>query len=286
MANSNHKTNNAKKHQHQKHVHHQGHLAQKRFGQNFLHDEMLIHQIIEHIKYDYNAAGNEYQLMEIGPGLGALTTHLINLVTPQALNAIEIDTQLSQRLRNNWPENKLCIHTQDVLQFDFTAHKNTQLNKKLHLVGNLPYNISSPLLLYLLKHIDVIAMQHFMLQKEVVERMIAAPHTKAYGRLSILLQAHYTMQKILDIPPYAFNPPPKVDSAIIRMQPCIKITQPYIQKLEYITRICFAQRRKMLRGFVMCKNIFESFGFDLNRRAEEVSVDEYIQLAKIWPENV
>jgi 16S rRNA (adenine1518-N6/adenine1519-N6)-dimethyltransferase len=281
MANSNHKTNN----QH-KYVHHQGHVAQKRFGQNFLHDEMCIHQIIEHIKYDYVGAHNV--LMEIGPGLGALTKHLINIATAP-LNVIEIDHQLSQRLRNNWSEDLLCIHMQDVLQFDFTLYQQSILqlqNKKIHLVGNLPYNISSPLLLYLLQHIHVISLQHFMLQKEVVERMVAEPHTKAYGRLSILLQAHYTMQKILDVPPYAFNPPPKVDSAVIRMQPCIRIQHQKIKQLEQITRMCFAQRRKMLRGFVMHKAIFEQLNFDLNRRAEEVSVDEYIQIAELWPTKI
>ena len=124
-----------------------------------------------------------------------------------------------------------------------------------------------------------------MLQKEVVGRMTADNNSKAYGRISILLQAYYTMYKTLDVPPHAFNPPPKVDSAVVYMKPNIKVSPQQAQKLEYITRICFSQRRKMLRGFVENKPIFEKYDFDLNRRAEEVGVEEYINLAKLWSES-
>ncbi|MFM2343790.1 MAG: rRNA ((1518)-N(6)/adenine(1519)-N(6))-dimethyltransferase RsmA [Pseudomonadota bacterium] len=252
-----------------------GHAPQKRFGQNFLHDTYIIQSIVSGICK--SASSPDDSVIEIGPGLGALTQYLVKNF--KQLNVIEIDKHLAEKLPHKF--SNINVYQQDVLNFDFTKFSNEQ-NNKIHVVGNLPYNISSPLLLHLINHIDVVNTQHFMLQKEVIDRMVADNHSKAYGRISILLQAHYTMYKTLDVPPEAFNPPPKVDSAVVYMKPNVQLTKEEAKKLEYITRICFSQRRKMLRGFVENKYIFEEFEFNLSRRAEEVSVSEYINLAKLW----
>ena len=252
-----------------------GHTAQKRLGQNFLNDNNIIQSIVYEI---CKSANNKDEIViEIGPGLGALTHQLIKNFTK--FHAVELDKNLASKLNHTF--NNIELYQQDVLDFDFTKFS-SEKQKKIHIVGNLPYNISSPLLLHLIKHIDVVKSQHFMLQKEVVDRMIADNHSKAYGRISILLQAHYKMYKTLEVPPHAFNPPPKVDSAVVYMKPDIRLNPSQAKKLEYITRICFSQRRKMLRGFVENKHIFEKYEFDLNRRAEEASVEEYINLAKLW----
>jgi len=254
-----------------------GHTPQKQFGQNFLQDESIINDIVNQIKIYSNP--NDY-IIEIGPGLCALTDKLVMVF--DNLQVIEIDKNLAYKISLKYP--KLKLFNQDALKFDFNIFASS-LNQKIHIVGNLPYNISSPLLLHLLTHINNIKSQHFMLQREVVDRMVATHKTKAYGRLSILLQAHYTMEKTIDVPPQAFFPPPKVDSAVVLMQPNIQVNLKEAKILEYLTRICFSQRRKMLRSFVEHKAIFEEYGIDLTKRAEEISVQEYLNLAKWWNES-
>jgi 16S rRNA (adenine1518-N6/adenine1519-N6)-dimethyltransferase len=251
-----------------------GHIPQKRFGQNFLQDSEIIHKIVDAIK---SHATVDEIIVEIGPGFGAITEILYKNF--HNLHAIELDKFLALSLKDKFPN--LSLHTMDALKFNF-ADFSQNLQQKIHVVGNLPYNISSPLLLHLLAHIDAIKSQYFMLQKEVVERMVAQPKSKEYGRISILLQAHYTMYKDIHVPPSAFFPPPKVNSATVFMKPNIKLNKQSSKVLEYITRICFSQRRKMLRSFVEQKSRFEEYGFALHRRAEEISVEEYIEVAQWW----
>ncbi|MDP1680095.1 MAG: 16S rRNA (adenine(1518)-N(6)/adenine(1519)-N(6))-dimethyltransferase RsmA, partial [Candidatus Nitrotoga sp.] len=183
------------------------HKARKRFGQNFLVDEQIIADIIRVIRPE--AADI---MVEIGPGLGALTRPL--LLRLNQLHVVEIDRDIIVRLEKDYPQDKLIIHAGDALKFDLT-----QLPAPLRIVGNLPYNISSPLLFHFSDYCERIRDMHFMLQNEVVERMVAEPSTPAYGRLSVMLQYRFQMEKLLDVPPESFRPSPKVDSAIVRMIP-------------------------------------------------------------------
>ncbi|MAK55742.1 MAG: 16S rRNA (adenine(1518)-N(6)/adenine(1519)-N(6))-dimethyltransferase, partial [Pusillimonas sp.] len=183
------------------------HQARKRFGQNFLADASIIDQIIRAI-----APGPDDNMVEIGPGQAALTAPLLQRLNH--LSVVEIDRDLAQRLRNQFQTDKLTIYEADVLTVDFSA-----LGSSLRVVGNLPYNISSPLLFRLIDYADLVKDQHFMLQKEVVDRMVAMPGESNYSRLSVMLQARYAMTHLFDVPPTAFQPPPKVVSAIVRMVP-------------------------------------------------------------------
>jgi len=262
---------------------HQGHVARKRFGQNFLVDDGIIHGIVSAIDPQPNDI-----VVEIGPGLGALTDPLLERLP--GMQVVELDRDLVERLRRRYGD-RLVVHAGDALAFDFG--KLQEPGRALRIVGNLPYNISSPLLFHLVDFADHVRDQHFMLQKEVVERMVAEPGSKAYGRLSIMLQVRYHMEHVLDVPPASFNPPPKVDSAVVRMIPWPRaedgtLRSPYAAcdagVLGDVVTAAFSQRRKVLRNtlsFLREQVDFDALGFDLGRRAEEVPVAEYVELARI-----
>ncbi|WP_019447032.1 16S rRNA (adenine(1518)-N(6)/adenine(1519)-N(6))-dimethyltransferase RsmA [Cupriavidus sp. BIS7] len=262
---------------------HQGHVARKRFGQNFLVDDGIIHGIVSAIDPQPNDI-----VVEIGPGLGALTDPLLERLP--GMQVVELDRDLVERLRRRYGD-RLVVHAGDALAFDFG--KLQEPGRALRIVGNLPYNISSPLLFHLVDFADHVRDQHFMLQKEVVERMVAEPGSKAYGRLSIMLQVRYHMEHVLDVPPASFNPPPKVDSAVVRMIPWPRgedgtLRSPYAAcdagVLGDVVTAAFSQRRKVLRNtlsFLRDQVDFDALGFDLGRRAEEVPVAEYVELARI-----
>ena len=249
-----------------------GHVARKRFGQHFLSDSGVIDEIVRAIDPRPGQA-----LVEIGPGLAALTNPVVE--RSGQLTVIELDRDLAARLRKR-PE--LSVVESDVLKVDFAALQ-AQLGRKLRVIGNLPYNISSPILFHLLPVADAVEDQHFMLQKEVVDRMVAAPGSKDYGRLSVMLQWRYDMENVVDVPPEAFDPPPRVDSAVVRMTPFA--TPPAIDPkvLEELVAVAFSQRRKLLRhtlGAWITQRGLET-DFDLQRRAEEVPVADYLALARL-----
>ena len=252
--------------------HLQGHIARKRFGQHFLADTSVIDGIVKAI-----APQPQDILVEIGPGLAALTQPLLECV--HRLTVIELDRDLVARLRK---QEGLTVIESDVLQVDFTALAASMATHSLRVVGNLPYNISTPILFHLLDHASVIHDQHFMLQKEVIDRMVATPATAAYGRLSVMLQWRYAMEQVLFVPPHSFDPPPKVDSAVVRMQPHARPAAVPPALLAELVRVAFSQRRKLLRhtlGAWLQEKQF-SGDFDVQRRAEEVPVDEYVALAQ------
>jgi 16S rRNA (adenine1518-N6/adenine1519-N6)-dimethyltransferase len=244
------------------------HLARKRFGQHFLVDEGLIHRIVS----EFHLRPQD-TVVEIGPGLGALTHPLMR--SGADLTVIELDRDLAARWRK---QGGCTVVESDVLQVDVAA---LAAGRRLRMVGNLPYNISTPILFHLLPHADVVQDQHFMLQAEVVERMVAEPGHKAFGRLSVMLQWRYAMDWVIDVPPEAFDPPPRVDSAVVRMVP---LAQPPVLNpalLGELVTSAFSQRRKLLRhtlGRWLEQRGFQGT-FDLQRRAEEVAVAEYVALA-------
>ncbi|WJF90717.1 16S rRNA (adenine(1518)-N(6)/adenine(1519)-N(6))-dimethyltransferase RsmA [Paraburkholderia bonniea] len=260
---------------------HQGHFARKRFGQNFLVDTGVIDSIVDVIRPQPGE-----RMVEIGPGLGALTKPLIErLASPQSpLHAVELDRDLIGRLQKQFGE-RLELHAGDALAFDFGALALPGPQPTLRIVGNLPYNISSPLLFHLSAFAPVVLDQHFMLQNEVVERMVAEPGTKAFSRLSVMLQHRYVIDKLLDVPPEAFQPPPKVNSAIVRMIPYAPGERPAVDvvTLGAVVSAAFSQRRKMLRNTLAAfRDLvdFDALGFDLARRAEDIPVDEYVRVAQ------
>ena len=252
------------------------HIARKRFGQHFLADGGVIAQIVAAIDPKPGEA-----LVEIGPGLGAMTNPLVERC--RRLTVIELDRDLAARLRRR---PGLEVVEADVLKVDFAALSATA-TQPLRVVGNLPYNISTPILFHLLGAVDRVADQHFMLQKEVVERMSAAPGNKAYGRLSVMLQWRYHIESVLDVPPDAFDPPPRVDSAVVRMLPLPRGSVADVDpaRLGALVTVAFSQRRKLLRhtlgAWITAQGI--DINFDLQRRAEEVSVAEYLELARAKP---
>lgn len=246
------------------------HQPRKRFGQHFLTDSAVIDGIVRCI----DPRPGE-PLVEIGPGLAALTDPVV--ARCGRLSVIELDRDLAARLRRR-PE--LDVIESDVLQVDFRALAG-RLGAKLRVVGNLPYNISSPILFHLLGQVEAIEDQHFMLQKEVVDRMAAAPCSRDYGRLSVMLQWRYDIEDVLDVPPEAFDPPPQVDSAVVRMLPLQEPPAIDPRRLGEIVTVAFSQRRKLLRhslGRWLEERRVDS-AFDLQRRAEEVPVVEYVALA-------
>ena len=250
----------------------QGHTARKRFGQNFLNDDGVIDEIVRAI----DPRPGQF-LVEIGPGLGALTNPVVG--RSEHLTVIELDRDLAARLRKRA---ELTVIESDVLKVDFGA-LSTDKGQRLRVIGNLPYNISSPILFHLLQWADKVEDQHFMLQKEVVERMVAEPGTKDYGRLSVMLQWRYDMELVVDVPPESFTPPPKVDSAVVRMVPWAEPATVDVKLLEEMVAVAFSQRRKILRntlgGWIEQRGL--QTDFDLQRRAEEVPVADYIALAKL-----
>jgi 16S rRNA (adenine1518-N6/adenine1519-N6)-dimethyltransferase len=250
-----------------------GHIARKRFGQHFLSDDGVIDDIVRAI-----APQPGQPLVEIGPGLGAMTNPVVERC--KQLTVIELDRDLAARLRLR-PE--LNVIESDVLKVDFGAVAQSLATQKLRIIGNLPYNISSPILFHLLPWAHLVADQHFMLQKEVVDRMVASPGNKDYGRLSVMLQWRYDMENVVDVPPEAFDPPPKVDSAVVRMTPYPVAPAVDPAVLEKMVAVAFSQRRKILRhtlGAWITEHGIET-DFDLQRRAEEVPVAEYLALAAL-----
>ena len=248
------------------------HQARKRFGQHFLTDTFVIEQIVSAIA---PSAGEK--MVEIGPGLAALTQPLVERLGQ--LTVIELDRDLVLRLQTH-PQ--LHVIASDVLRVDFTELAKTLETPSLRVVGNLPYNISTPILFHLLTHVNAIQDQHFMLQKEVVDRMVAQPCTSDYSRLSVMLQWRYAMENVLLVPPDAFDPPPRVDSAIVRMLPLAEPPQLNVKTLESLVQIAFSQRRKLLRHTLGRWLEEKKFGgdFDVHRRAEEVPVAEYVALVQ------
>ena len=249
------------------------HRARKRFGQHFLADAHIIDAIVQGISPRAGEA-----MVEIGPGLAALTQPLVERLGH--LTVVELDRDLALRLRTH-PQ--LTVVESDVLRVDFRALAQ-QLSARgaLRIVGNLPYNISTPILFHLLPVADCVQDQHFMLQKEVIDRMVASPCTSDYGRLSVMLQWRYVMDNILFVPPESFDPPPKVDSAVVRMVPFAQPATVNVALLEALVQSAFSQRRKLLRHSLGRWLEARGFGgtFDLQRRAEEVPVAEYVQLAQ------
>jgi 16S rRNA (adenine1518-N6/adenine1519-N6)-dimethyltransferase len=247
------------------------HIPRKRFGQHFLSDPAIIDGIVRAIEPRPGQA-----MVEIGPGLAALTQPLVERLGH--LHVIELDRDLAARLRKH-PQ--LSVLEADVLRVDFEQFARELSTAKLRVVGNLPYNISTPILFQLLPCAGVIADQHFMLQKEVVDRMTGAPATADYGRLSVMLQWRYKMEDVLFVPPSAFDPPPKVDSAVVRMVPHARPVAVDEKLLSEIVQVAFSQRRKLLRhtlGKWLDEKDFNG-EFDVQRRAEEIPVGEYVELA-------
>jgi 16S rRNA (adenine1518-N6/adenine1519-N6)-dimethyltransferase len=250
------------------------HLARKRFGQHFLTDGGIIDAIVREIA---PKAGDA--MVEIGPGLAALTQPLVERLG--RLTVIELDRDLAARLRLHA---QLEVIESDVLKVDFAALAD-RLQARLRVVGNLPYNISTPILFHLLEVAERVADQHFMLQKEVIDRMVARPATADYGRLSVMLQWRYAMDNILFVPPASFEPPPRVDSAVVRMVPLAEPPRLDAALLGEIVQVAFSQRRKLLRhtlGRWLEQQGFDG-SFDTQRRAEEVPVAEYVSLAQTLP---
>ncbi len=247
------------------------HQARKRFGQHFLADRGVVEDIVDAIDPRPGEA-----LVEIGPGLGALTLPILE--RSQRLCVVELDRDLAERLRRN---PALEVIESDALKVDFAALAASR-EHKLRLVGNLPYNISTPILFHLLPAAAAVQDQHFMLQKEVVDRMAAAPATKAYGRLSVMLQWRYHIESLFDVPPHAFEPPPRVDSSVVRMLPWPEPAALDAALLEELVQVAFSQRRKLLRHTLGRWLEARAWGgeFDVQRRAEEVPVAEFVALAQ------
>lgn len=246
------------------------HVARKRFGQHFLADGAIIDAIVREIAPRAGQA-----MVEIGPGLAALTQPLVERLGRLAV--IELDRDLAARLRQH-PQ--LKVVESDVLKVDFAALADELGAPKLRVVGNLPYNISSPILFHLLRYVHRVEDQHFMLQKEVVDRMVAPPACADYGRLSVMLQWRYAMENVLFVPPASFDPPPRVDSAVVRMVPRAQPVAVDGELLSELVQVAFSQRRKILRHTLGRWLEQHGFGgrFELQRRAEEVPVDEYLAL--------
>ncbi|KLN56674.1 16S rRNA (adenine(1518)-N(6)/adenine(1519)-N(6))-dimethyltransferase RsmA [Variovorax paradoxus] len=250
------------------------HIARKRFGQHFLSDGGIIDAIVQEIAPQPGDA-----MVEIGPGLAALTQPLVERLG--RLTVIELDRDLAKRLREH-PQ--LDVIESDVLKVDF-AELAARFAAPLRVVGNLPYNISTPILFHLLGFAHLIADQHFMLQKEVIDRMVARPATSDYSRLSVMLQWRYKMENVLFVPPESFDPPPRVDSAVVRMVPLAEPPAVDAARLGEIVQVAFSQRRKIMRhtlGKWLDEHGFAG-EFDAQRRAEEVPVAEYVALAQAVP---
>lgn len=249
------------------------HIPRKRFGQNFLVDPKVIEDIVHAVH-----PSRDDLLVEIGPGLGALTGPLLRSL--DHLHVVEIDRDIVERLHGEFSGERLTLHSGDALEFDFST-----LGKNLRVVGNLPYNISTPLLFHLNRFVDSIRDMHFMLQKEVVARMVAAPSTPDYGRLSVMLQCRFEMEQLFIVRPECFRPVPKVESAVVRMIPR---RQPLVAAdseaaFANVVSAAFAQRRKTLRNTLrdyLSPKDFPSLEIDPGLRAENLSVAQFAAIAK------
>jgi 16S rRNA (adenine1518-N6/adenine1519-N6)-dimethyltransferase len=250
------------------------HIPRKRFGQNFLTDQVVLYDIIRAIDPQPDDV-----MVEIGPGLAAMTRLLLESL--KRLHVVELDRDLVALLKKNFDPNKLIVHAGDALQFDFASL--IEAGSKLRVVGNLPYNISSPLLFHLAQIAPSVKDQHFMLQKEVVERMVAGPGSKTYGRLSVMLQWRYHVDLLFVVPPTAFDPPPKVDSAIVRMIPLAQPLACDAARLEQVVAKAFSQRRKVIRNCLagmFTENDLIDAGIDPQARPEALPVEQFVALAK------
>jgi len=238
------------------------HRPRKRFGQHFLHDPGVLARLVEAI----NPSKTDF-MVEIGPGEGALTRHLLKLVGH--FEVIELDRDLASGLAAELPPPHLIVHCADALEYDFT-----RFPPGMRIVGNLPYNISTPLLFHLARFAQRVRDLHLMLQLEVVERMVAAPSTAAYGRLSVALQARFRMKKLFKVSKGAFRPPPKVESAVVRLEPLSKI----LEIDEQLLRRAFSARRKTLRN-ALPEIDFAALGIDSSLRPENLSPEDYARLS-------
>ena len=257
--------------------HSDGHRARKRFGQNFLHDQGVIQRIVGALN---TKTGD--RVVEIGPGLGALTQPLIDAAGK--IDVVELDRDLVERLQQHYSSDVMTIHSGDALKFDFRALKGE--GAKLRIIGNLPYNISTPLLFHLMEQLDAIQDIHCMLQKEVVERMAAHPGDSAYGRLSIMLQYHCDVVKLFNVGPGAFNPAPKVESAVARLTP--HKTKPVQvndeKRFAQLVSQAFSQRRKTLRNCLktlLSAEEMEACGIDPVARPETLSLSDFARLSNV-----
>ncbi|WP_338509672.1 16S rRNA (adenine(1518)-N(6)/adenine(1519)-N(6))-dimethyltransferase RsmA [Erwinia aphidicola] len=256
---------------------HQGHFARKRFGQNFLNDPYIIESIVNAIHPQKGEV-----VVEIGPGLAALTEPVGDRL--DAMTVIEIDRDLAARLQTHpFLGPKLTIFQQDAMTFDFAAYA-AEKGQPIRVFGNLPYNISTPLMFHLFSYMGAIKDMHFMLQKEVVNRLVAGPGSKAYGRLSVMAQYYCQVIPVLEVPPESFTPAPKVDSAVVRLMPYQTIPHPVedIRALSRITTEAFGKRRKTLRnslGHLFSAEVLAELNIDPTLRAENISVKQYCQLA-------
>lgn len=252
------------------------HIARKRFGQHFLVDQTVIRRIVSAIK-----PRPADRIVEIGPGQAALTQGLLDHCPH--IEVIELDRDLAQWLEKKYPRERLTVHSGDVLQFNFRT-----LDTQFRLVGNLPYNISTPLLCRLIEFRDLLIDQHYMLQKEVVDRICAAPNTPEYGRLTVLLQIFFETEALFDVPPESFDPPPRVNSAIIRLMPSQRQGDlPPVKVIEAVLGAAFSQRRKMIRttllkwleqeGIVIEQSPWAQL--DGTLRPENLPVETYLQMA-------
>jgi len=253
------------------------HIPRRRFGQNFLVDAGVIRAIVAAI-----APRHDNCIVEIGPGLGALTAPLSAEL--DCLHVVEIDRDLIARLRERFAPAQVVVHAGDALEFDFA-----QLGANLRIVGNLPYNISTPLLFHLATFARQVRDMHFMLQKEVVERMVAAPGNGDYGRLSVMLQYRFDMEQIFVVPPEAFDPAPKVESAIVRLQPRPPAGLAARDEATFarVVSAAFSQRRKMLRntlGALFSADRLDALGIRPTARAEELALADYVALANALTE--
>jgi 16S rRNA (adenine1518-N6/adenine1519-N6)-dimethyltransferase len=248
------------------------HVAKKRFGQNFLTDQSIVNSLIDAIH-----PKSDEIIIEIGPGLGALTKPLLKKINH--LHVVEIDRDIITCMQNEYAKNSVTIYNIDALKFDFS-----NLGSNIRVVGNLPYNISTPILFHLLDNLSCLADMHFMLQKEVVERMVALPSSPAYGRLSAMLQYHLQMEYLITVPPEAFEPAPKVESAFVRCVP--HATKPHIAN-DYsvfykVVLAAFGQRRKTIRNTLkdfLNDDDFLKLNLNPQLRAENLSVKDYVLIA-------
>ncbi|WP_445400705.1 16S rRNA (adenine(1518)-N(6)/adenine(1519)-N(6))-dimethyltransferase RsmA [Zobellella sp. An-6] len=255
---------------------HQGHKARKRFGQNFLHDDYIIDQIVNAIH-----PSDDFTMVEIGPGLGALTGPVCDHVS--RLNVVELDRDLAARLASHpFLKDKLSIHQADAMKFDFASL--LEPGKKLKIFGNLPYNISTQLMFHLFEFAALVADMHFMLQKEVVNRLAAGPGSKAYGRLSVMAQYYCQVVPVLEVGPDAFRPAPKVESAVVKLLPYATPPHPVrdIHCLSRVTADAFGQRRKTIRNslqHLFSAEQLSALGLDPSARPEQLSLAQYVTLA-------